>query len=121
MSESEISKHDQILAGLVMSLQAASMQHLGKIQNPMTGKVERDLEQARGSIDLLEMLKVKCRTDTPPEIVQMMDTAVMELQMNFMDEMKKGDSAESEDDSAPQDETTEDEQAEEAAEGEEAQ
>ncbi len=91
MNESGISKHDQILAGLVMSLQAATMQHLGKIQNPLTGKIDRDLDQARGSIDLLEMLKAKCRTDTPAEILSLLDTAVMELQMNYLDEVKKGE------------------------------
>jgi hypothetical protein len=86
---SEYSKHDHVLAGLVFSLQAAAMQQLGKIQNPVTGEVERDLDQARGTIDMLEMLKVKCRTDTPDELLRMMDGAVMDLQLNYMDERKK--------------------------------
>jgi len=89
MSDTGISKHDQVLVGLVLSLQGATMQHLGKIQNPLTGEVERDLDQARGSIDILEMLKAKCRTDTPKEILRLLDTTVMELQMNFLDETKK--------------------------------
>jgi len=84
-----ISKHDQVLAGLVFSLQAAAYQHLGKIASPLNNKVERDMEQARGTIDILEMLKVKCRQDTAPEILQMLDKAVMELQMNYLDELKK--------------------------------
>jgi hypothetical protein len=86
---SEYSKHDHVLAGLVFSLQAAAMQQLGKIQNPMTGEVAKDLDQAKGTIDMLEMLKVKCRTDTPDEILRMMDSAVMDLQLNYMDERKK--------------------------------
>jgi hypothetical protein len=85
----EYSKHDHVLAGLVFSLQAAAMQQLGKIQNPLTGEVEKDLDQAKGTIDMLEMLKVKCRTDTPDELLRMMDSAVMDLQLNYMDEMKK--------------------------------
>jgi hypothetical protein len=89
MGSNEMSKHDHILAGLVFSLQAATMQQLGKIQNPLTGKLEKDLEQARGTIDILEMLKTKCRTGTPEELVRMMDSAVMDLQLNYMDEMKK--------------------------------
>ena len=84
-----MSKHDHILAGLVFSLQAATMQQLGKIQNPMTGEIEKDLDQARGSIDILEMLKAKCRTETPEELLRMIDSAVMDLQLNYMDEMKK--------------------------------
>lgn len=89
MGVNGMSKHDHILAGLVFSLQAATMQQLGKIQNPMTGEVERDLDQARGSIDILEMLKAKCRADTPEELLRMIDSAVMDLQLNYMDEMKK--------------------------------
>ena len=89
MTESEIGKHDQVLAGLIFSLQTATMQQLGKLTNPFTGKVDRDLEQARGTIDILEMLKAKCRTDTPAALLQMLDTAVMELQMNYLDELQK--------------------------------
>jgi hypothetical protein len=89
MNETGISKHDQVLAGLVLSLQAAALQHLGKITSPLTGKVERDLEQARGTIDILEMLKVKCRSETHAEVLRLLDTAVMEVQMNYLDEVKK--------------------------------
>jgi len=86
---SEMTKHDHVLAGLVFSLQAAAMQQLGKIQNPVTGEVEKDLDQARGTIDLLEMLKVKCRTGTPDDLLRMIDGAVMDLQLNYADEVKK--------------------------------
>ncbi len=95
-----MSKHDHILAGLVFSLQAATMQQLGKIQNPMTGEIEKDLDQARGSIDILEMLKAKCRTDTPEELLRMIDSAVMDLQLNYMDEVKKSAPAEKEEDAS---------------------
>ncbi len=101
MNDSGISKHDQVLAGLVLSLQAAALQHLGKITNPLSGKVERDLDQARGHIDLLEMLKAKCRHETPEEILNLLDKAVMELQMNYLDELKK-DEADGEADDAPE-------------------
>ena len=94
----EMTKHDHVLAGLVFSLQAAAMQQLGKIQNPMTGEVEMDLEQAKGTIDLLEMLKVKCRTDTPEDLLKVIDSADMDHQLNYMDEGKKkgGDQPEDE-------------------------
>ena len=89
MGSNEMNRHDHVLAGLVFSLQAAAMQQLGKIQNPMTGQVEMDLDQAKSSIDILDMLKVKCRTDTPEELLRMIDAAVMDLQLNYMDEVKK--------------------------------
>jgi hypothetical protein len=106
-----MSKHDHILAGLVFSLQAAAMQQLGKIQNPMTGELERDLEQARSTIDILDMLKNKCRTGTPEDLLRMIDGAVMDLQLNYTDEVKKSaaqaDAASDSDEASP--ETTQDE------------
>jgi hypothetical protein len=93
VSDEALSKHDHVLLGLVMTLQYAAMQQLGKLTSPMTGKVERDLEAARTTIDLLEMLKVKCRAGTPAAVLQPLDTAVMELQMNYLDEVRKDQSA----------------------------
>ncbi len=103
MGSNEMNKHDHVLAGLVFSLQAAAMQQLGKIQNPLTGEIEMDLDQAKGTIDVLDMLKVKCRTDTPEELLRMIDSAVMDLQLNYMDEVKK--SAAQENDPAAENET----------------
>jgi hypothetical protein len=93
MATGELSKHDHILAGLVFSLQAAAMQQMGKIQNPMNGEIDKDLDQAKGTIDILDMLKAKCRTDTPEDLLRMIDSAVMDLQLNYTDEVKKAAAA----------------------------
>jgi hypothetical protein len=85
----QISKHDHVLLALTMNLQSMAMVQLGKVTNPASGDLERDLEGARGSIDILEMLKHKCRTDTPEAVLQVLDRAVMDLQMNYVDELKK--------------------------------
>ena len=52
-------KFDLQFYQLVVSLHAAAMQQMGKIASPLSGKIERDMIQAKGSIDLLEMLKRK--------------------------------------------------------------
>jgi len=85
----QMSKHDHVLISLTMNLQAMTMVQLGKVTNPVSGELERDLESARSSIDILEMLKNKCRVDTPDPLLQILDQAVMDLQMNYMDELKK--------------------------------
>jgi len=126
MSDETLSKHDHVLAGLIMSLQAAALQQLGKITSPMTGQIERDLDQARHTIDLLEMLKVKCRAGTPDAVLRMMDQAVMDLQMNYVDErrrdaqqaQKTAEAMEKEKEKAGTAEETPDEGAQAAAEGE---
>ena len=89
MNEIQMTKHDHLLMGLFSSLQAAAMQQLGRIQNPATGEMKADLAGAASTIDILEMLKVKCRQDTPESLLRFMDGAVMELQMSFVDEKKK--------------------------------
>ncbi len=93
MSNQEMTKHDHVLAGLMFSLQAAAMQQMGKIQDPATGEVVVNLDQAKATIDVLEMLKAKCRSDTPDDLLRALDGAVMDLQMNYMDEQKKSTQA----------------------------
>ncbi len=88
MSE-QFTKHDQVLMSLAMNLQGIAMVQLGKLSSPASGEVERDLEGARSTIDILEMLKVKCRTATPEPVVRLLDQAVMDLQMNYLDELKR--------------------------------
>ncbi len=88
MSE-QMNKHDQILLTLVMNLQGSAMVQLGKLADPASGEMARSLDGARYVIDVLEMLQAKCRTETHPEIVTMLDRVVMELQLNYTDEVKK--------------------------------
>lgn len=90
MNGSEFGKHDQTLLAMISQYQTLAMISLGKIQNPATGEVERDLDQARVFIDILEMLKFKCRHETPEDLLRLMDSAVMDLHLNFLDEKKKG-------------------------------
>ncbi len=68
----------------------------------------RDPAKQSGLIDILDMLKTKCRHETPEEILKMVDGAVMDLQLNYMDEVKKSKDAEetaeeSAEESAPED------------------
>ncbi len=74
---------------LVFSLQQAAMAQLGKIANPATGKMEKNLIQAKATIDMLEMLKEKSKgnlTDTEQKI--MLNT-LDNLYLNYADEVEK--------------------------------
>ncbi len=48
-----------LFLGLIHSFQAAAMQQMGKVPDPYTQKIERDLPQAKLSIDVLEMLQAR--------------------------------------------------------------
>jgi len=99
MTNDSLTKHDHVLLSLVMQFQTIAMIQLGKMADPHSGELHRNLDAARGTIDVLEMLKVKCRDNTPAELVQLLDKSVMDLQMNYLDEVKKSDSTDADADS----------------------
>jgi hypothetical protein len=74
---------------LVLSMQAATMQHLGKVMSPVTGKVERNLDAARYSIDMLEMLQRKTVGNLSPDERKLLDHVLHELRLNYLDETTK--------------------------------
>jgi len=75
---------------LVLSLQAGAMVQMGKIASPMTGKIERDLDQARATIDLLDMLERKTKGNLSGDEQNLLERILYELRLNFVDETTKG-------------------------------
>jgi hypothetical protein len=81
---------DQALfSALLFSLHAAGMQQLGKIMNPMSGQVERDLEQAQATIEMLEMIKRKTTGNLSEAENKLLGRLLYEMQMNYVDEVGK--------------------------------
>ncbi len=76
---------------LVLSLQMAAMQQMGKIASPISGKVERNLIQAQASIDMLSMLSKKTVNNLTEDEKGLLDRVLFELRMNYVDESKKPD------------------------------
>jgi hypothetical protein len=74
---------------LVLSLQSAAWYQLGKTVSPMSGKIERNLEEARVSIDLLTMLQEKTKGNLLEEERKILDNTVYTLQMNYVDELNQ--------------------------------
>lgn len=74
---------------LVYILHASAMQAMGKLKNPLTDKVERNLEQAKQSIDMLIMLREKTSGNLTPQESSILNAMISELQLNFVDESNK--------------------------------
>ena len=74
---------------LVYILHASAMQALGKIKNPLTDKIERSLEQAQQSIDMLVMLREKTKGNLSAQENSVISGMISELQLNFVDESNK--------------------------------
>lgn len=89
----ENDKSTILFTQLVLMFHGAAMQHLGKLKNPLSEKIERDLRAAQGMIDLLEMLKARTKGNLAAEETRMLDQVLQELRLNYVDEVQKPDPA----------------------------
>jgi hypothetical protein len=87
-----LSERDMFL-GLIQSFQAAAMQQMGKVMNPFTQKIERDMAHARLSIEMLQMLKARTSGNLTTQEGRFLDHVLTELRLNFVAETER-DSAE---------------------------
>jgi hypothetical protein len=83
-----LSEKDMFL-GLVQSFQAAAMQQLGKVMNPFTQKIERDMAHAKLSIEMLQMLKTRTSGNLTVQEGRFLDHVLTELRLNFVAEMER--------------------------------
>ena len=82
-------KHEVLLLQLVSMFQFASLQHMGKLKNPVSDKIERDLSQAQATIDMIEMLHIKMSGNLSAEEDKMFSMLLHELRLNYVDEASK--------------------------------
>jgi len=82
-------KNAALFMQLVFTFQTAAWQQMGKIKNPLTDKIEKDLNQARFSIDLLEMMRKKTKGNLSDDERNFIDKVISELQLNFVAEIDK--------------------------------
>ncbi len=75
---------------LVLGLQQAAMVALGKLMNPVTNKIERNLEAARNTIDTIGAIEVRTRGNLESDEQRVLTQVLTDLRMNYLDEVKKG-------------------------------
>jgi len=78
-----------LLTQLVLMFQTAALQQMGKLKNPISEKVEKELSQARISIDMLEMLQKKMKGNLSSDEERMLSSVLQELRLNYVDEVSK--------------------------------
>lgn len=89
----EYPEQGELFTYLISTFYSSAWMQMGKMANPVTNKVERDLEQAQFSIDLLDMLKEKTKGNLTEDEARLLDHAIKELKMNYMEETKKDEHA----------------------------
>ena len=81
---------------LIQQHQQIGMMGLGKVKNPATDKIERDLSSAKYAIDTLNVLEKYTKGNLPKELKGYLDQTLTTLRLNYADETKKGDAPEEE-------------------------
>jgi hypothetical protein len=79
---------EMLFIHVVSMFQIAAMQQLGKLLDPVSGETRRDLDQAKISIDILEVLKEKTQGNLTEEEESFLKKVLFELQMNYVEEKK---------------------------------
>jgi hypothetical protein len=87
MTEHE--KDELLLTQVALMFQTAALQQMGKLRNPLSESVERDLGQARISIDILDVLHRRMKGNLSDAEERMFANVLRELRLNYVDEASK--------------------------------
>ena len=68
----------------VLGLSTQALLHLGEIQSPLAGKVERDLGAAKDIIDVLGILRDKTRNNLEQAEERLLDSILYDLRMRYV-------------------------------------
>jgi hypothetical protein len=93
MNDTPRDRNSALIISLVLGLVQAAYQQLGKLRNEVTGKVETHLDAARVTIDTIAALELRTRGQRSDEETQVMERALAELRLNYVDEVKKAAAA----------------------------
>jgi hypothetical protein len=89
VTEINPSREAALFLQLVLGLQQAAMVSLGKLMNPMTGKIEKNLEGAKNTIDTLSAIESRTRGNLESDEQRVLTQVLTDLRMNYVDELKK--------------------------------
>ncbi len=73
----------------LIMLGSIGWQFLGKIPNPQTGKVEKNLMRVKEIISLMEILEEKTKGNLSDEENNILKSTLSNLRLNYVDELKK--------------------------------
>jgi hypothetical protein len=75
-------------SSFVLSLSTSALIQLGKINDPITKKADKNLEAAKQTIDILSLMQQKTKGNLTREEQSVMDSSLYDLRMMFIDENK---------------------------------
>jgi len=81
--------YEPSLLVFLSSLSMQAMIAMGKLENPVTGKTEKNLAHARYLIDTLHILKEKTKGNLNKEEEHFLDESLFNLRMTYVDLQKE--------------------------------
>jgi len=81
--------HNIFFMQLIIQNQQIAMMAMGKIKNPVTDKIDRNLEHAKIYIDTLDMLLAKTKGNLSEYEEKFLTETLKELKLNYVDEVDK--------------------------------
>ncbi len=73
--------------GYIASLAFQAMVFLGEIENPLSGKKEKNLEQAKLLIDTLILLRDKTKGNVSDAEKGLLESSIYELQLKYVNDV----------------------------------
>jgi hypothetical protein len=81
--------NEMLFIQLVMQNQQMAMMSLGKLENPIAGKIEKNIEFAKLSIDTLDMIKEKTKGNLSEYEEKFLNETLRELKLAYLSETEK--------------------------------
>lgn len=81
--------NEMLFIQLVMQNHQMAMMSLGKLENPIAGKTEKNIEFAKLSIDTLDMIKEKTKGNLSEHEEKFLDETLREVKLAYLTETKK--------------------------------
>ena len=88
MSKEQPTKNEYLFVQLISSYSTGAWIGMGKMKNPVSDEIQRNLKQAQFSIDMLEMLNERI-VDLADWEAEYLSKTIDELQMNYVFESNR--------------------------------
>jgi len=89
-------KLDTSFSALIITLSSSAWIGLGKIADPVSGEVKKDLKTAKFGIDTLLMLREKTSGNLDSDEKKLLDNVIADLQANYAETVFSGEGEETE-------------------------
>ncbi|HED08929.1 MAG TPA: DUF1844 domain-containing protein [Ignavibacteria bacterium] len=108
-TESPLTNEQVLFMQLIMQNQQIAMMAMGKLKNPVTNKIDRNLDYAKVSIDTLDMIAVKTKGNLSDYEEKYLTEVLKELKLNYVEEVNKDETTDSAKSSSSLEEKSEEE------------